>query len=376
MKISFISPFYPYRGGIAQFSDRLENALSASNELDKVNYSRLYPEFLFPGKSQFVDDYVLEKSDLKYGVDSINLFKFLSTVKRIKSQNSDVLITSYWMSFFSPVLSLICFFLGKRTKKVALIHNLIPHEKRFFDSFLTKLYVSQQDAFVVLSEKVKQDVLRMKSNAKVKLLYHPLYDQFGDKIDRKIALDYYNIPSSKKYVLFFGLIRDYKGLDVLIESISNLSDEYHLIIAGECYGSFELYNDLINKNNLSNRITYIDRFIPDNEVNRIFSIADVCVLPYKSATQSGVTAVALHFDVPVISTKVGGLNEYVLHEKTGLLVEPNNSDKLAESIQLYFDDDLESKFKAEMTDLKQKLSWENFSYELNLFLKSFDFESE
>lgn len=370
-KIYIVSPFYPYRGGIAQFSDALASSLKTTNDIQKINYKRLYPDFLFPGKSQFIEDHNKSKVMVKDGIDSINPFSTLKLISKINKEHQKTAILSvYWMSFFSPVLSFINKFSSNKIKNIALIHNLIPHEPRFFDSFFTRLYLNQQEAFVVLSEKVKNDLLKFKPNAKVLQLFHPLYNHFGEKIDKQIARAKYGISSEKKVLLFFGLIRDYKGLDVLLNALNELDDSYLLIIAGECYGGFDKYQSIIDANNLETKIKHLDSFVSDDEVKYLFSAADICVLPYRNGTQSGVTATAIHFDLPIVSTNVGGLSEYVNDGFTGLLVEPENHHELTIAIKKATDYIDNENFLSEINSFKKKLSWELFSSELNNFIHS------
>jgi glycosyltransferase involved in cell wall biosynthesis len=373
MKIVFISPFYPYRGGISQFSDELTKEISKKHTVLKVNYKRLYPSFLFPGKSQFVENYDFDSIDFLNGIDSLNFVTTIFSALKIKKKNPEVLLSAYWMSFFSPALFCFSFFSSKKTIKIGLIHNLIPHEKRFYDSFLTKLYVNQQDGFVVLSEKVKNDILKIKPSAKIKLLFHPLYNHFGTTIDREIAENKYNVVKNKKNILFFGLIRDYKGLDLLIDAFSELPEEYQLIIAGECYGDFGKYQKLLDTKCDRSRVKHIDRFIPDEEVREIFSLADICVLPYRDATQSGVTAVSYHFEVPIIATNVGGLSELVIHDSTGVLIPAGDKTKLVDTIQSIFENDRIQTFKENIRNQNEKLSWDFFSKGVEEFVNELSF---
>jgi len=366
-KIHFVSPFHPYRGGIAQFSDALLKQLQKSNVVFKINYKRLYPSFLFPGKSQFV----YEDQKINDGLDSLNPFSIIKVSTNIKKESDqNILLNVYWMSFFAPILCFLNFLLPKRIKKIAIIHNLIPHEPRFFDSILTRWFLNNHDAFVVLSEKVYQDVIRWKPNAKVLRLFHPLYDHFGFKLEKQFAREKFGISTDRKVVLFFGLIRDYKGLDILLQSFSRLDESYLLIIAGECYGGFDKYHAIIEQNEISSRILHLDYFVSDAEVPYLFSSADVCVLPYKKATQSGVTATALHFETPIICSNVGGLSEYVIHGENGILVTPNDIKDLTYAIKSVCESDANYKMVNNMKDIKLSFSWDRFAVELNQFIES------
>jgi glycosyltransferase involved in cell wall biosynthesis len=219
-------------------------------------------------------------------------------------------------------------FIAKKSNskvKIALIHNLIPHEKKFYDHFVNRYFLKQFDGFVVMSDVVKEDLLSYNNKAKFIKLEHPNYEHFGEKIIKNEAVQTLSnkgikIDASKKTLLFFGLIREYKGLDILLEALSFLDDSFQLIIAGECYGSFEKYQTQIDILNLKDKIIILNNFIPDEDVSLYFSVSDLCILPYKSATQSGITAVANHFEVPIIASNVGGLAESVIDLETGLIV--------------------------------------------------------
>jgi glycosyltransferase involved in cell wall biosynthesis len=218
-----------------------------------------------------------------------------------------------------------------------------------------------QDGFITLTNSVKDDLLKFMPEAKCKDFPHPLYDHFGKIEDKKIAREKMNLPANKKLLLYFGYIRDYKGLDILIETISKLPEDYHLILAGESYGDFTPYLDLISTFNAKDKITLLNRYIPDHEVSLLFSAADVCVLSYKSATQSGVTSISLHYELPLVVTNVGGLKEMVEHEKTGLVVERAEANLVTEQLLNYFTKYDLNIFKENIRKMKEELSWKRFA---------------
>ena len=368
MKIAVLSPFNPYRGGIAQFGGEFVAELCKSSEVMACNYSMLYPSFLFPGSTQYVLE---EEVDVKLNqvrlLNSMNPISYLATAKAINEFQPAVFVSCYWMSFFAPALGVVAQRVSNKVKKVGLIHNLIPHEPKFYDKSLTKFYLNQHDSFVVLSEEVKEDLLALKPEAEVEVLFHPVYSQFGSLPDKEHALNKIGLPKNKKILLFFGLIRAYKGLDQLLKAMVYLSDEYHLMIVGECYGDFDEYTDLINVHNLESRISIVNRFIPEKEVADYFAVADLCVLPYKSATQSGVTAVAHNFGVPVLATNVGGLNESILHMQNGMLVEKENPQAIAEGIKLYFNQGLKQSFSETIMNTNNQKTWGEFAAKFQLF---------
>lgn len=361
MKIAFLTPFYPYRGGISQFSGEFAQEIEKSSELQIINYRRQYPSLLFPGTSQFVEEY--KEKTFKSGLDSINPFSYLMVAKKINNLNVDLFISAYWMSFFALSIGTVARLLNRNTKRIGLVHNLIPHEPSVLDRLLTPYFIKSHDGFVVLSESVKSDILKISPKASVLVLFHPLYNQFGARIDRQLACDQLKVHSSNKNILFFGLIRDYKGLDTLLKSFSLLPDDYFLIIAGECYGSFDKYDSMIRELGLVNRVKIDRKFIPDQDVSVYFSASDVVVLPYKSATQSGVTAVAHHFGVPVVATNVGGLKESIEHMENGIITENNTPESLSESIQLFFEDGVKEQLNQGVTRINQERNWAVFTSE-------------
>ena len=271
------------------------------------------------------------------------------------------MLMKYWMSYMAPSLGTVAKKIKKNSKVITILDNVIPHEKRFFDEAFTKYFLKQNHGFVVMSDSVKNDLLKLKPDAKYILHPHPLYDHFGKKVDADDAKKKLNITAGKKVILFFGFIRDYKGLDLLIDAMSKLNDEYVLVIAGEVYGSFDKYSQQIERLGIKNKISLHVRYISDDEVPLFFSSADVCVLPYKSATQSGITSISYHFDLPLIATDTGGLKESIHNNKTGLIVESPDATLIAKGIENYFSQNLKSKFQEEIKLLKNKLSWDGLA---------------
>jgi len=367
MKIALLSVFYPYRGGIAQFSAMLYRALEKEHELKAFTFSRQYPNFLFPGSSQFVTE--ADKADkipTERTLDSVNPLTFRKTANKINAFSPDLFISQYWMTFFGPATGGVQKKLKKGTKRISILHNVIPHEKRFFDNFANKSFLKHNEGFVVLSDAVLKDLLSIVPDAKYLRIDHPIYSQFGEKRKRNEALMSLNLSIEKKYLLFFGFIREYKGLDLLLQALVNIPEEFELIVAGEIYGSFEKYQEIIDKEGLSKRVHLFNEYIPDDEVTTYFSASDVCILPYKSATQSGITAIAHHFDLPIIATDVGGLKETILHEKTGLMIQPNVKE-LSNAIELFFKDERKERFSKTIKENKSDNSWENFAQKVIAF---------
>lgn len=371
MRIAYLSTFYPFRGGIAQFNASLYRELGKEHEIKAFTFTTQYPELLFPGKTQFV-----QAGDKADSIDSlrvlntVNPLTYIKTVREIKKWNPDVLIMKYWMSFFGPSLGYVAGQLKKDTKIITILDNVIPHEKRFFDKPFTRYFLNQNDGFVAMSETVENDLLSLKPGANYIKHLHPIYNHFGEKADRIQSRKELGIPENKKVLLFFGFIRDYKGLDTLIESFGSLNDDYYLIIAGEVYGDFKKYQDQIDKlPNKDNIGLFID-YIPDNKVPSFFSASDVCILPYKSATQSGITYISFHFDLPIIATDVGGLRETIHDRDTGLIVDSTDTVKLSQKIQEFFTIREQIPFVKNIANLKNELSWNHLAKSLIHFIET------
>ena len=372
MKITFLSTFYPFRGGIAQFNALVYRALEKDNSLEAITFTRQYPNILFPGKTQLVGpedqaDVIPSKSWL----DSINPFTYWTTGKRIKKNSPDLMITKYWMTFFAPSLGFVLGMQAKKTVRISILDNVIPHEKRFFDHWCNRYFLKRNDGFIVMSDKVKLDLLSYLPEAKYLHIPHPVYDHFGEKCSKIDALKKLNLENFayKKIVLFFGIIRDYKGLDLLLEAFSLLDDSFHLIVAGEVYGSFEKYDSIISEHQLKDKVSLFNNYIGDEEVKFFFSAADVGVLPYKSATQSGITSIANHFELPLIATNVGGLAETILHQKTGLIVDKVAPDALAEALASFFKSNQQIMFQSAIRQINTENTWEKFGVKLLEFYR-------
>jgi glycosyltransferase involved in cell wall biosynthesis len=370
MKIAMLSTFYPFRGGIAQFNANLYEVLKRDHEVLPYTFKRQYPDFLFPGKTQYVttDDNALPIGSIPI-LDTANPFTYLTAAKQIKKETPDILLMKYWMSYFAPSLGTVANRVGKNgTKVITILDNVIPHEQKFFDKALTTWFLKQNDGFIAMSEAVRDDLVSLHPKAKSILKPHPLYNHFGDKVETAKAREALGVAPNKKTILFFGLIRDYKGLDLLIDAVSMLDDSYQLIIAGETYGSFDTYNEQIKKADHPERIKVFNRYISDKEVPLFFSAADVCALPYRSATQSGITSIAYHFELPLIATNTGGLKESIEKPDVGLMIPEISAPAIAETIQLFFNKD-KSLFISNIQKEKTFLTWEHFAETLLSFAK-------
>lgn len=372
MKIALLSPFYPYRGGIAQFSDRLYQELIKEHEVRVFSYSKLYPSFLFPGKTQYVPN-PENRTDLPSDqiLNSTNPFSYNKTAEKINEFDPEVLLVAYWMPYLAIALSCVCAKLNKNIKIVGLVHNAIPHEKSIINRPLAKFFFKRCNAFLCMSKHVENDLLRLGIESPILTLEHPIYDHYSEKIDKQIARQNLGLDKDKKTLLFFGLIRSYKGLDLLIEAMNELDNSYQLIIAGECYGNFTPYKELIDLSHNKENIKVWNQYIADEMVSVYFSAADVLILPYRSATQSGVIAIAYQMEIPIISTNAGSLGDTIRRSEVGLVTSDTTAEAIAHEIQRFFSQDRTELYKCNLEKEKIRLSWHSFAKNLVSFLSAF-----
>ena len=372
MKITILSPVYPFRGGIANFTNILASELLKNNDIQIITFKRQYPELLFPGKTQY--EISQNKLNIKSSqlVDSINPLNWFNVGRKVKSDKPDILIFSFWMPFFAPAFGTIAKIVKKNnhTKILSICHNVIPHETKPGDLSFTKYFFSKVDYFVLLSQKVKSDLLKIKPAAKFKVLFHPVYSSFGEPVNKKAAKEHLNL-NYPKIILFFGLVREYKGLDILLKAMNLIKQnpDVKLVIAGEFYQEKIIYDNLIKKYQISESIFIIDKFIDSEEVKYYFSAADAVILPYKDATQSGIVQVAVNFGKPLIGSNVGGLGEIIKNGYNGYLVEKNNPEELANAIEKFYAEDKETEFTQNIKKEADKYSWTKFVNELMILIR-------
>lgn len=371
MKIISIGPAYPLRGGIAKFNEALSATLVAKGHDIKIfSYRYQYPSFIFPGETQYSTEEPILKLNIESNIHSMNFLSWKISAWKIYRDSPDLVIVHYWMPFFAPVMSSILKFLKNRSIKVILLaHNLIPHEKQPGTEFFTGRLLKQVHGMVCLSASVVEDAHFFRPNLPVKLLPHPVYNIYGEKVDRHEALQKLKLSDEHKYLLFFGLIRKYKGLDLLLHALPMVKEKgWKLIVAGEFYENREEYDAIIDKYSLEDKTIIYDKYIPDREVGLLFSVADLVVQPYRTATQSGVTQISYYFGIPMIVTNVGGLPEIVDHGKTGYVVPPEPH-WIAKAIdEFYSRNDHDSMEKA-VLEKKAEYSWEFFAEQLMKFVE-------
>ncbi len=367
-KVFIIGPAYPLRGGLASFDELFCEALNKQgHQCEIISYSLQYPNFLFPGSTQYhVNGTAPKNITIHTLINSVNPFSWFKTAAFIKQQKPDFIIFRFWIPFMGPALGTIARLVKKQNIKVlAITDNVIPHEKRLGDKQLASYFIKGCDAFVTMSKAVMNDLEKFTNTPHKKYLLHPLYTAFGEKISKQEARLKLNLKQEDQVILFFGLIRKYKGLDLLIEAFSLLKNNPNnkLLIAGEFYEDKQPYLDLISKYHIEEQVIILDQFIPNEEVKFYFSAANLVALPYRSATQSGVTQVSFHFEVPTLVTNVGGLGEIIPNDVAGYVVEPNPQ-AIANSIDDYFLNKKEQAFTEGMKSEKQKYNWSIFVNEV------------
>lgn len=363
-KVVIIGPAHPLRGGLASFNERLAKQFKEQGfDTSIFTFSLQYPNFLFPGTTQYSTEAAPKNLTIKVCINSINPFNWLKVGYQLKKMNADIIIVRYWLPFMGACLGTILRIAGKnnKTKIICIADNILPHEKRVGDKQLTKYFTKSIHAFITMSEKVMNDLRLFSSKPAIKVV-HPLYDNFGEAINKNEARAFFQLNNNDKIILFFGFIRKYKGLDILLDAMKILKTKYShlqikLLIAGEFYDDKASYLNQIKKLDIESELILKTDFIPDSEVSYYLSAADFVIQPYKNATQSGVTPLAYHFNKPMLVTNVGGLPDMVPDKKVGLVAEPNVNDIAEKIVELY---ELgENFFMPYLVEEKKKYSWQN-----------------
>lgn len=371
MKVIILGTAWPYRGGLATFNERLARQfVSEGHEVELYTFTLQYPSFLFPGKTQYTNEPAPADLTIRRVLNSCNPINWLRVGHAIRKAAPDMLICCYWMSFFAPAFGLVSRIArrNERTRCIALVHNMIPHEPNILDKLFAPYFVASQDGFVALSESVVGDIEKVESQtSRVKrpktFSPHPIYDHYGERMSKDEACQALNLPADKNYMLFFGLVRAYKGLDLLLDAFGHVKDQLpdlQLIIAGEFYEDEEKYRAQIAQLGLADRVIIRNEFIPDGDLRKYFGAADLIVQPYKTATQSGVTQVAFHFEKPMLVTNVGGLGEIVHDHQMGYACEPT-AESIAADLLDYYQNDRQQAFTAYLQKEKTKYAWSNMT---------------
>ena len=361
-KIKIIGPGYPFRGGLAAFNERMALEFRESGyNIEIETFTLQYPAILFPGKTQYSDRDKPVNLEIRRSINSVSPLNWLSVGNRIRKEKPDLVIFRYWLPFMAPCFGTIARRLKKdaNIKVLALVDNIIPHEKRVGDTMFTRYFIKPVDGFIIMSESVNTELDRFDSGKPRIYTPHPVFDNFGKPVEKMNAIKNLKLDPDYRYILFFGLIRDYKGLDLLIEAFSDKrlqNLKIKVLIAGEFYSSSKKYYDMIRSRGLDDFFIIHPVFVPDKDVSNWFCAADIIVQPYKSATQSGVTQIGYHFNKPMLVTDVGGLSEIIPHGKGGYVVTPE-SEAIAESLFDFYYNNRENRFTEGIKKEKVRFSW-------------------
>ncbi len=374
MKITIIAPVFPFRGGIAQSTEILYHKLKTrGHDVQIINFQRQYPNVFFPGKSQFVADAeAVSDVESERVVDSINPFSWYKAFLRISRFQPQLLIFRYWMPFFAPLIGSVGWLVKRKLacRIIMICDNIIPHERRFGDLALTRFALKNIDCFIPLSEFVKTDLLKLSPRADYRVVPHPLYESFGQPFAKDDARRLIGLKATR-VILFFGYVRAYKGLDIVIRALPAILKQQPvtLLIVGEFYEAEEKYSKMIKNLGVEKNVKIHAEFVKDADVKQYFSAADIVVLPYKSATQSGIVQLAYHLDKPCIVTDVGGLSEVVIDGKTGYVVRPDDPIAVAEAVNKFYRENKESEFTNNVKEAKKTYSWERMVDVIEMFAR-------
>ncbi len=370
MRIGILGTTWPYRGGLTAFNERLARQFAAEgNEVEIFTFTMQYPDFLFPGKTQYSDTPKPADLSITRTMNSINPFTWIRTARAIRKAGIELLVIKFWIPLMAPCLGTIARLCRRKgIRVVSILDNVIPHEPHFWDKWLIRYFIGSVDRFIAMSESVQKDCrmfLPAQRHDSVAFNPHPLYDNFGQAVSKAEARQHLNLPEDKTILLFFGFIRDYKGLDLLMRAYAKIKNQKSkienllLVVAGEFYNNGAQYGELEKELGLEGTIEWRTDFIPDDQVRYYFSAADLIVQPYKTATQSGVTQIAYHFERPMLVTRVGGLAEIVPNGKVGYVCEVNEDD-IAQAIGSFAEMDIKQRdelFLKNIQKEKQKYAW-------------------
>lgn len=372
MKIRIIGSAHPLRGGgISTFNERLAEELQhAGHDVVIYSFTLQYPAILFPGKSQHTDEPAPPGIRIRSIINSVNPLNWIKVGRRLCAERPDIIIVRFWTPFMGPCFGTILRMVRRNrfTRIIAITDNVVAHEKKAADAVLTKYFFGPIHGFVTMSAEVFRDLRSLTAKPALQL-FHPLYDNYGPAIPRGEALAQLGLPDDAKYVLFFGFIRKYKGLDLLLEALADKRlavAGIRLIIAGEYYGDQDFYEGIIARHQLGDRVHRFTDFIPNEDVKLFFSAADCIALPYRSATQSGITQVAYHFGRGMVATRVGGLPEAVQDGETGILCEPDPA-SIAEALLAFFTPGGLPNLETHLAEARDRYSWKRFSESILAF---------
>ena len=368
-RIIIVGPAYPYRGGIADFNERLAREFQREgHEVLIYTFTLQYPGFLFPGTTQYAAGPAPEDLNIVRRVHSINPLNWLKVGREIRRQRPDMVMIRFWLPFLAPCLGTIARVVrrDKRIRVVGLLDNVVPHEHRIGDRLFARYMIRSLGGYVAMSESVLSDARSFDDSLPHGLTPHPLYDNFGPKVSREEAIRVLGLDGDTRYILFFGLIRDYKGLDLLLRAFADerlRGKRVKLIVAGEFYSNADTYEQLERELHLAEHIVWCKEFVPADKVRYYFAAADLVAQPYKTATQSGITQIAYHFERPMLVTDVGGLAEIVPHGKVGYVVKPDVAE-IADALVDFVDHHTDEDYQEGIVEEKAKYAWSNMTRQL------------
>jgi len=360
-RIVVLGPSYPYRGGIASSNERMAYEFQKyGHEVKLFNFTLQYPSIFFPGKDQYHSGKPPKNLDIQRTLNSINPLSWIRTAKEIQKYNPQLIISRFWHPYLGPALGAVL----KRVQcqNIVVVDNAYPHEKIIGQELLVNFFLAQVDTPVVMSKSVQEDLINFFPKEKIVYTPHPVYDNYGDLMSKEEAQKEIELDPDKKYILFFGLIRAYKGLDLLLEAFGLIKNKFtniNLLVAGEFYDDKEIYLKIIRDLQMENRVVIHDKFIPNDKVRCYFSACDLVAQTYKSATQSGITQIAVHFRKSMLLTKVGGLSEIIENQKHGYLVYPNK-ESISNAIDDFISNEREKQFEENIESLADIYSWSTF----------------
>ena len=371
-KIVLIGPVYPYKGGIAHYTSLLYRALSQKYDVEMISYKMQYPRFLFRREQKDYRNDVFRIEDAQFLLHTADPFNIIRTASKIRRMHPDLVIIQWWHPYFAPCYRILEAALGRKIRKMFICHNVFPHERFPFDRALTKLVLNKADYFLLHSERDVDDLLAIRPDAQYRLNPHPTYNAFRIRnLTKSQAREELLLPVDEKVLLFFGFVREYKGLKHLIKAMPEVKrrlGNVRLIVAG-AFGSDRVsYRRIIDDNGANDCIEVVDRYIADNEVEKYFAACDIAVLPYESATQSGIVQIAFGFGKPVIVTNVGGLPDVVADGQTGYIVERGDPGQLADAIVRFYENDMAERFEAQVRREADRFSWDRLVEKIDEFM--------
>ena len=369
-KIVIIGPVYPYKGGISHYTGLLYRALCKTNEVEMVSYKMQYPRFLFKKEQKDYSNDQFKIEGTKFWLHTANPLNIIRTAGKISEMKPDLVIIQWWHPYFSPCYWILTRFL-RNTKVLFICHNVFPHERFPLDRLLTRLALSRGDGFLLHAESDVHELQQIKKEACYKVAVHPTYNAFKlTGMDREEAREKLGLDNNDKVLLFFGYVRPYKGLKYLLKAMPQIAKKIKnvtLLVVGEFGGDRSEYVELIENLKIGAFVRCYEGYIPDKEVEKFFAACDAVVLPYVSATQSGIAQIAYGFEKPVIAANVGGLPDVVLDGKTGRLVAPENPDAIAEAVISFFDEDHEEMYKKNIEEQAYRFSWDRMRETIDAF---------